>query len=883
MQPPPNDPQQPSEQPKTQAESPTPPAPPPTNGSGSSDNIQISISRKQLKAAGLMAAMLAIGIAIGFGASNTQLFNQGPTKPQNKPTQTNTTTDTSTTTGTGAETSTTAGDTNQSIQIQDAVEKPKEQINFQETLSNGKKMIALGFFDQGIFYLDQALSVDSKSADAYHLRGLGLFQTNQNQEALRDFDAALSIDNRHRDTLLDRAALFFKTGEMQKALADYQAILSNNSNDADAIYGMSLCQRKLGDSNKALSQLRQLVSSNPSYANAYIGVGTILFDRGEFPQAKAAFAAGLQQDSKNGQLYANRARASFQLRDYTKAAEDFTKAITYEPAKPEFLNDRGFCHYLSGKPESAIDDFKSVRERKADFPLLRGNMRLACTKTIEKYLNMLRSDRNNPRIYSRLANAYLYLPDLNAAFKNASAAVRLDPNDPVCHHILGRYWAEKKEYKKAVDCYSKAISLNSEFWGAYFDRAYTEVDLEMWQAALDDNTKYLTKYPNNTAALNNRSLSYKALKQYDKAEQDLNQALSFDPNNPIYLGNLGRTLLLARRYEEAVRALNRQIQLTPDKPAYYTRGEANYNWGKYEAAAKDFERELAKSKDPATYYWLGQCKMELNKYDEALTAFTDGIKQDPKASYNYLEAGKALVRQKKSEEALPYLQKVKELEPKATVSYTNLIDCLSNLQKYDEAVAVSEELIKLYPDKAAGYYWKGNTLFDEGKCAESLAMMEEALKRNKEWDNVHWLAAYNALIMKDWKKCLSYCESYNKIDTDASPNNIFLGVLLPWYSYKSLGDNKNADETLVKGSARFKENTWPRPILDYIARAQTPETLMAKAVDRDKETEARTWIGITQILKGDKAKAKENFEWVAKNGTPTYNEMVQARAFLKEL
>lgn len=72
-------------------------------------------------------------------------------------------------------------------------------------------------------------------------------------------------------------------------------------------------------------------------------------------------------------------------------------------------------------------------------------------------------------LYLNCAQAMIYkgIKEKNRALKYAEQAADSDKNHPYPFNILGRIYLDKGEYKKAIDAFQKAISLNDSFLPAY--------------------------------------------------------------------------------------------------------------------------------------------------------------------------------------------------------------------------------------------------------------------------------------------------------------------------------------------------------------------------------------------------------------------------------
>ncbi len=115
-------------------------------------------------------------------------------------------------------------------------------------------------------------------------------------------------------------------------------------------------------------------------------------------------------------------------------------------------------------------------------------------------------------------------------------------------YYIGLAWYCKKEYKKALDCYSKAIELDPKDCVFYFNKGeslrylgeYTE-SLECLNKAIELNSNYAMAYSSKGQTLIE-------LKNFKEAIICFAKAIEIEPNNLVYLNY--RTLALKQQKED---------------------------------------------------------------------------------------------------------------------------------------------------------------------------------------------------------------------------------------------------------------------------------------------------------------------------------------------
>lgn len=79
-------------------------------------------------------------------------------------------------------------------------------------------------------------------------------------------------------------------------------------------------------------------------------------------------------------------------------------------------------------------------------------------------------------------------------------------------------------FDKAIEFYTKAISINPNNTKAHNSRGVAYYELKDYQSAVNDYTKVLSIQPNNLGTIINRGVSYSLMKDYVKSSQDAKKA-----------------------------------------------------------------------------------------------------------------------------------------------------------------------------------------------------------------------------------------------------------------------------------------------------------------------------------------------------------------------
>jgi tetratricopeptide (TPR) repeat protein len=177
------------------------------------------------------------------------------------------------------------------------------------------------------------------------------------------------------------------------------------------------------------------------------------------------------------------------------------------------------------------------------------------TKEIEK----------NPKdlnAYNRRAAVFRARGDLDAALKDATAAINIRPSAAL-HNNRALIWQSKKDYDKALEDYAHAFNLMPQYPLGLVNRA------TLWQAqrdydkAIDDTTKAIQFQPQLPNAYRTRGVALHSKKEYDKAVADFTRALEIDPKSSQLRADRAGSHVALKNYPKALDDFNEALKLEP--------------------------------------------------------------------------------------------------------------------------------------------------------------------------------------------------------------------------------------------------------------------------------------------------------------------------------
>jgi len=233
----------------------------------------------------------------------------------------------------------------------------------------------------------------------------------------------------------------------------------------------------------------------------------------------------------------------------------------------------------------------------------------------------------------------------------------------------------RKQYKKALHSYLKAIGLNLEFAEAYYNRGVVYNELGETKKAIDDYSNAIKFNPELAEAYYNRGGVYKKLGETKKAIDDYFKAIKFNPEHA---------------------------------KAYVNRGGIYKELGKTKKAIEDFSKAIElNSKHAQAYYNRGITYDELDKIPEAIADYSKAIVLNPKLTEAYHNRGLAYSKSENYPQAINDFSKAIELNPNFTDAYNNRGFAYTALGENQQAINDFSKAIEINPNFPEIYYNRG--------------------------------------------------------------------------------------------------------------------------------------------------------------------------------
>jgi tetratricopeptide (TPR) repeat protein len=162
---------------------------------------------------------------------------------------------------------------------------------------------------------------------------------------------------------------------------------------------------------------------------------------------------------------------------------------------------------------------------------------------------------------------------------------------PMAYFYRGRAFEKRGQLDKALEDYTRAITIYPSYVEAYGDRGTIFEKMGLTQRALEDYDRAIDLNPSYYLAYNNKGTLYGKAGSYGEAIAFINKAIAINPGFSDAYFNRGVTLVFMGQYADALQDFNRAIVLNPNDATFYAeRGNLYKKTGNNKLAVADFRK-----------------------------------------------------------------------------------------------------------------------------------------------------------------------------------------------------------------------------------------------------------------------------------------------------
>jgi tetratricopeptide (TPR) repeat protein len=264
--------------------------------------------------------------------------------------------------------------------------------------------------------------------------------------------------------------------------------------------------------NDALADVNKALIIDPNSAKGYSALSGIYVLMGKPQQALEALNKVISIDAGSTDAYVKKARLYLVMKDYENCASTVQKVFELDPYNADAYYLKGMALDENGEKSKAIDAF-------------------------------LQAVLNNPHYYDALMQlGYAYAESKpSMAIDYFTNAIKANPNSFEAHYNLGMIYQENNEPEKALNSYAAMLKLDPGNKLALYNSGYVNlVYLQKFKAGIDFFSKAISVDSLYVEAYYNRGYCYELSGDVLNARNDYEKVLAIKTNDPKAVQGLNR-------------------------------------------------------------------------------------------------------------------------------------------------------------------------------------------------------------------------------------------------------------------------------------------------------------------------------------------------------
>ncbi len=571
-----------------------------------------------------------------------------------------------------------------------------------------------------------------------------------------------------------------------RASSYYHYTLAHMYEELAAAYG------RAEYANKAIDEYKKAIEADPTSEFLNAGLAELYFKTGRIRDAVVEAQDIIKREPNNvearrllGRIYLRSLgdmQAGTQSSNILKLAIEQYEAIVR--LQPSSIED----HLLLGRLYKLADDR---------------------VKAEQEFQTAIKLQPNSEEAVSTLALLYNDEGDYNRALSVLEAFPEKERTSKT-YSVLGFTYEQKKDYRKAIDAYAKAVEEDPDNLDAKRGLAQNQLNAGEIEGALQQYKDLIDADPQDAQSYMHIAEIYRRDGKFDQALEMLRKAQTVVPDSLELPYNMATIYEAIGRYDDAIDTLQSLIQRSQRAEGVYSPGERNnmaiflerlgtvYREDKKpQLAVETFRKMLTLGDENASrgYQQIIETYRDNRQWKEATAAAEEGVKKLPNDRGLKMVLAGQLADTGEADKGLAEVKAMLKGTPDDRDTYVTLAQMYSRLRRWkdaEEAITKAQQLSSKPEEKDYVNFVAGSIYEREKKYDEAESMFRQVIA-----DDPRNAAALNYLgyMLADRGVRLDEALGFIKRAVALEPQNGAYLDSLGW-AYFRLGKYDLAEENL---------------------------------------------------------------------------------------
>ena len=364
------------------------------------------------------------------------------------------------------------------------------QKTIQQWVDEGAVHYKAGQYEEALTCLEQALTLDTKSAQNNYLKGMVLLQLGRLWEAMAAFDEAIELRPKFAEAYIGKGDIYYAHfGNKKEALECYQDAIRVAPKLALGYYKMGIVLEDERRDAEAIEAYNTALRFEPRNLEIYFRKAQLYEQRERFEAALATYSDAIQAVPRSPNAYIKKGELFEQLKRYEEALTIWNQIILLEPASSDVYYRKARLLEKLDRNNEALAVWNQIillepATTDAYFPKVRSLLRFRhyqeALTTLQqiiqidprsdsayfmkgKTLELLKGDmlryEDNPGLFEAFYNRLFLRKHYQDVLEAYDQAIRLSPENSSYYISRGNVLKHLGRIKEAIDTYEKGIEL----------------------------------------------------------------------------------------------------------------------------------------------------------------------------------------------------------------------------------------------------------------------------------------------------------------------------------------------------------------------------------------------------------------------------------------
>ncbi len=548
--------------------------------------------------------------------------------------------------------------------------------------------------------------------EQYYQKAIQLLEKDKNEEALDNLNKAIGLNPSYYDAIFARGFFYQETNQIENAVKDYELLNHLYPSKIDPLIGLGQILLEDEQYEKAEDKFLDALQIDSTDVDVLNNLGSFYYITDFYDDALFFLNQATKLKTNNEIALFYRAKTFMAISNFDAAKSDIDNLLKINPKDEETKKLQMEFYFQQKKYDETIKMAEELRKNDVSFSLdnfLLAGKALMFQKKYKEALDYLEMPYKpqDADIYHYRAKAKFKMKEYKEALNDIDSALVLTPKNDISRDNMlydrAIIYHQKNNIKEAEKDYLDALYLTPELHKVTPKQIEDNILLGEANKILFLDKKQKTKIDSVCVlAYLERAESYLAEQMYPEAMLQTHEAMMLDSLNAKVFTIRGMARAMQQDYQKALKDLEKAEKLSKNKDIaqiYYVKGVLFREQNDLQNAKKTFEK-ATQEKPQIADYWaeLAHSESELKEYQNALLHIEKAISLDNDESEFYLDKATYLYHLKNYDKSLEECKKALALDNENPFIYHQRALNYYEMKKYNEAADDLDIVLDNFPD-----------------------------------------------------------------------------------------------------------------------------------------------------------------------------------------